>query len=81
MGLMRISLLILMVIIAASLLSTGESTRILSDGKKLKSLFETQLPRGPVPPSGPSTCHNSFYPFNQNDSLSSPPPPDSVLCP
>lgn len=29
-----------------------------SQDRELKNLLRSQLPRGPVPPSGPSPCHN-----------------------
>lgn len=34
--------------------------------RDFKSLFESQLPKGPVPPSGPSLCHNKLGPFKDN---------------
>ncbi|XVF85345.1 hypothetical protein PTKIN_Ptkin17bG0110200 [Pterospermum kingtungense] len=37
-----------------------------------------QLPRGPVPPSGPSPCHNKLDPYTQSQfSFSN----DYVMCP
>jgi hypothetical protein len=34
--------------------------------RDFKSLFENQLPKGPVPPSAPSECHNKLNPFRDN---------------
>ncbi|KAK4371155.1 hypothetical protein RND71_010630 [Anisodus tanguticus] len=34
--------------------------------KNYQSLLQNQLPRGLVPPSGPSPCHNKLDPFNQS---------------
>lgn len=52
---------------AVLVLSTCECIRDLRD---YKSLFESRLPKGPVPPSGPSLCHNKFSPYKHNkDSL------------
>lgn len=46
--------------------------------KELKSLFETKLTRGAVPPSGPSLCHNKLTPDRQNGAFST---KDYVACP
>ncbi|CAK9157555.1 unnamed protein product, partial [Ilex paraguariensis] len=45
--------------------STGRSIRAMS-GRSVESLFNTQLPRGPVPPSMPSPCHNKLDLQNQS---------------
>ncbi|KAK8582967.1 hypothetical protein V6N13_069733 [Hibiscus sabdariffa] len=42
-------------------------------GKDFKQLFSSQLPRGPVPPSGPSFCHNKYTQLSYgNDYVSCP---------
>ncbi|KAK2996919.1 hypothetical protein RJ639_025235 [Escallonia herrerae] len=41
--------------------SRGRCTRDLKDDGVFKSVFQNQLPRGPVPPSMPSPCHNKLY--------------------
>ncbi|KAK4772663.1 hypothetical protein SAY86_014438 [Trapa natans] len=44
-------------------------------GSGFKNLFKSQLPRGPVPPSGSSPCHNYDKLFNfttTNDYISCP---------
>ncbi|MFS7959484.1 hypothetical protein Hanom_Chr08g00691651 [Helianthus anomalus] len=38
-----------------------------------------KLPRGPVPPSGPSLCHNMLGPFKQNQFGS--PQDQTIICP
>ncbi|EEF36351.1 conserved hypothetical protein [Ricinus communis] len=38
-------------------------------------LFENQLPRGPVPPSGPSKCHNKYSQIHGLDTM------DYIICP
>lgn len=43
-----------------------ESIRVMKE-KDYQSLLQNQLPRGPVPPSDPSPCHNKLDPFNQSD--------------
>jgi hypothetical protein len=48
------------------------------NNKNFKSAFEGQLPRGPVPPSGPSPCHNKLGPLNYSDSSL---PNDYIICP
>lgn len=41
--------------------------------RELENLFESQLPRGLVPPSGPSPCHNDeFFNFTNDDYVSCP---------
>ncbi|KAH1233194.1 hypothetical protein GmHk_09G025694 [Glycine max] len=54
------SCLILFVLVLLGASSTGECTRDLRD---FESLFGSQLPKGPVPPSGPSSCHNKLSPY------------------
>ncbi|KAI5394432.1 hypothetical protein KIW84_061201 [Lathyrus oleraceus] len=39
--------------------------------RDFKSLFESRLPKGPVPPSAPSQCHNKVSPF-EDDKVSFP---------
>ncbi|KAK7845385.1 hypothetical protein CFP56_009428 [Quercus suber] len=46
--------------------SMGDCIRELKEWD-FKSTFEGQLPRGPVPPSGPSPCHNKLSPYNQSE--------------
>ncbi|PIN09514.1 hypothetical protein CDL12_17904 [Handroanthus impetiginosus] len=60
--------------------SRGESTRMMRDRAILGSLLENRLPRGPVPPSGPSPCHNRLDPFKEGKFYSLPPGND-VTCP
>lgn len=50
--------------------SLGEEDKKLFKARELKGLFETRLPRGMVPPSGPSQCHNKLRPDRQNGVLS-----------
>ncbi|PIN25993.1 hypothetical protein CDL12_01272 [Handroanthus impetiginosus] len=57
--------LFLFVLQLVAMASTGESARIMKDGV-FQSLLENQLPRGPVPPSGPSLCHNKLNPLGEN---------------
>jgi len=40
--------------------STAECTRDIRD---FQSLFGSQLPKGSVPPSGPSSCQNNLSPY------------------
>lgn len=47
-------------VVALLVVSRVESIR------DFKSLFESQLPKGPVPPSAPSQCHNQVSPFKDN---------------
>ncbi|KAK4753829.1 hypothetical protein SAY87_001933 [Trapa incisa] len=45
-----------------------------SGGGGFKNLFKSRLPRGPVPPSGPSPCHNYYrlLNFTTNEYISCP---------
>ncbi|KAI3730648.1 hypothetical protein L1987_61820 [Smallanthus sonchifolius] len=54
---------------AIMLLVTGmNATRVLKVDPTVlgKHGLWNQLPRGPVPPSGPSLCHNMIGPFKQS---------------
>ncbi|XVE74715.1 hypothetical protein DITRI_Ditri12bG0039700 [Diplodiscus trichospermus] len=45
--------------------SIGGCIRPINKGtKNFGHLFNTQLPRGPVPPSGPSPCHDKLDPYS-----------------
>lgn len=68
--------LLLVILVTANMASGGESTRI----KKYDALLENQLPRGPVPPSGPSPCHNKLDPFKESKFYYTP-DPDYIICP
>lgn len=57
------SCLILFLVVLLGFSSRSECMRDLRD---FKSLFESQLPKGPVPPSGPSQCHNKLSPYKYN---------------
>ncbi|GMN38732.1 hypothetical protein TIFTF001_007963 [Ficus carica] len=46
---------------AASVVSCGRAMK--GAERDYKSLMESMLPRGPVPPSGPSLCHNKLSPY------------------
>ncbi|KAK2981293.1 hypothetical protein RJ640_006994 [Escallonia rubra] len=54
-------------LLLAAMASTGQCTRDLKDDGVFKSVFQNQLPRGPVPPSMPSPCHNKLDPYRQSD--------------
>ncbi|KAK7308728.1 hypothetical protein VNO77_42354 [Canavalia gladiata] len=56
-------LFVVVVLVLLGMVSTGECIRDLRD---FKSLFESQLPKGAVPPSGPSQCHNKLSPYKHN---------------
>lgn len=49
-------------VVALLVVSRVECIRV----RDFKSLFENQLPKGPVPPSAPSQCHNKLSPFKDN---------------
>ena len=75
-----IVVLVFLVLASDAALPVSGSRAILthSKGKDYKSLMESMLPRGPVPPSGPSPCHNRLSSFRYNK-LSI--PDDYIICP
>ncbi|KAJ7943018.1 Transmembrane protein [Quillaja saponaria] len=69
-------LLLLAVVLA--MVSTGECIRARATRDYFKRTLDSQLPRGPVPPSGPSPCHNKISSFhNKEFSFTY----DYVMCP
>ncbi|KAE8710276.1 Detected protein of unknown function [Hibiscus syriacus] len=62
MGCSKLLVVVFLVLMAEA--SIGECIRPGGGGgKDLKQLFSSQLPRGQVPPSGPSFCHNKLGPY------------------
>ncbi|KAI3410260.1 uncharacterized protein J3R85_018864 [Psidium guajava] len=57
--------LLLLAVLTLALATEGQCARIVKarDGGSWKYLWESRLPRGPVPPSGPSKCHNKLSPL------------------
>ncbi|KAI8022246.1 hypothetical protein LOK49_LG03G00918 [Camellia lanceoleosa] len=76
MGLIRYAFVVF--IMVSSLASRGECARAIKESRDLKSLYENEFPREPVPPSGPSPCHNSLGPYQHNQ-LSN--PQSYIICP
>ncbi|KAK4430294.1 hypothetical protein Salat_1330100 [Sesamum alatum] len=60
--------------------SVGESTRTMKS-RVYASLIEQRLPRGPVPPSAPSFCHNRLNPLSESNLFNFPPPHHDIICP
>ncbi|KAL1553646.1 hypothetical protein AAHA92_14296 [Salvia divinorum] len=60
----RIALVLVTFLIAMAV--TGESTRLVKSSSVFNNLLGNRLPRGPVPPSGPSFCHNKMDPSSYN---------------
>lgn len=58
--------------------SRGEGSRILKV-RVMESLLLNRLPRGPVPPSGPSPCHNKYEPLDENKFYNY--PGSQIVCP
>lgn len=54
-----------------------ESVRVMKQKLDYEKLLLNQLPRGPVPPSGPSLCHNKLDPNFRKINFSQ----DYILCP
>ncbi|KAJ6312659.1 hypothetical protein OIU77_014222 [Salix suchowensis] len=68
---------LLCVTVLAVLVSTGRCTRPIKD-PNFYHMLDNLLPRGPVPPSGPSPCHHSLDPYSQSESSHA---EDYVICP
>ncbi|KAJ7954216.1 Transmembrane protein [Quillaja saponaria] len=57
--------LLVVALVLAAMVSTGECIR--GTREFFKGTLDSQLPRGPVPPSGPSLCHNKLSPFDRKE--------------
>ncbi|KAK8655631.1 hypothetical protein V6N13_108205 [Hibiscus sabdariffa] len=72
-------LVVVVLLLLLSRASVGGCVRPISKGTtSFGHLFNTQLPRGPVPPSGPSPCHEKLGPYNQRQFSYS---HDFIMCP
>ncbi|KAK4372147.1 hypothetical protein RND71_007531 [Anisodus tanguticus] len=58
--------------------SLVESSRVIKEKQYYQNLYLNKLPRGPVPPSDASPCHNKLDPFYQSKFSF---PPHFILCP
>lgn len=79
----RLELFLVVMIVISILASslTTEATRLLTEDDwldKYERLLKHRLPRGPVPPSGPSLCHNALDPYKQSEIAST---EDQSYCP
>ncbi|MCD7451855.1 hypothetical protein HAX54_013568 [Datura stramonium] len=54
-----------------------ESIRVMKEKLDYERLLQNQLPRGPVPPSDPSPCHNRLNPTFTKFNF----PQDYIICP
>ncbi|KAL8241858.1 hypothetical protein R6Q59_012160 [Mikania micrantha] len=83
MGLRRQMLILVSVTAIMLLLETGSSEARVSKGDLpifgSDGSLNSRLPRGPVPPSGPSLCHNSLQPYSRSQYVS--PQDETILCP
>ncbi|OMO88080.1 hypothetical protein COLO4_20476 [Corchorus olitorius] len=70
----------LVMVVFLLLATEGRCIRQINKGvtKNFGDMFEPQLPRGPVPPSGPSPCHNKLGPYSHREFWY---PDDYVNCP
>ncbi|KAL8196407.1 hypothetical protein R6Q57_024702 [Mikania cordata] len=82
----HINLYLIMVIVisilGSSLTRRTDGSRVLEDDRswldKYERLLHSKLPRGPVPPSAPSLCHNALHLYRQEEFLSA---QDQSYCP
>ncbi|KAI4313800.1 hypothetical protein L6164_026751 [Bauhinia variegata] len=73
---------IVLFFLAAVLLGMAPRSESIRDFKGFKMTLESQLPKGPVPPSGPSLCHNKLSPYKYEHKGSSASfPDDYIICP
>lgn len=68
---------LILVIIATAMAVMGESRRLTMKSRAFESLLQNRLPRGPVPPSAPSFCHNKLDPSTYVDTKFQ----QQVVCP
>uniref|UniRef100_A0A2P2IYZ1 Uncharacterized protein n=1 Tax=Rhizophora mucronata TaxID=61149 RepID=A0A2P2IYZ1_RHIMU len=52
-------------VLILAMASVGRCSRPMK-GASFDYLLENRLPRGPVPPSGPSHCHNKLGPYKHS---------------
>ncbi|XVF02832.1 hypothetical protein REPUB_Repub04eG0208200 [Reevesia pubescens] len=72
-------LVVLVFLLLLAKASIGGCIRPINKGtNNFGHLFNTQLPRGPVPPSGPSPCHNKLDPYHHQKVSY---PNDYIICP
>lgn len=78
----HINLLILIVImLVISIVASTDASRVLKQDdwlERYERLMKSRLPRGPVPPSGPSLCHNALDLYRQSEFKST---QDQSYCP
>ncbi|XAR52499.1 hypothetical protein NMG60_11020617 [Bertholletia excelsa] len=58
--------ILVLIIMLATLATRGGCTRPVREKGWAERMFKSRLPRGPVPPSGPSPCHNRLSPYRQS---------------
>ncbi|KAD3642297.1 hypothetical protein E3N88_31521 [Mikania micrantha] len=67
-------MVIVISILGSSLTRKTDGSRVLEDDRswldKYERLLHSKLPRGPVPPSAPSLCHNALHLYRQEEFLS-----------
>lgn len=68
------------VLVLLGMASVGSCSRPLKNLKEMevKRLTGAKLPRGPVPPSGPSVCHNKLSPTKNTQFFHT---DDYIICP
>ncbi|KAE8716630.1 Detected protein of unknown function [Hibiscus syriacus] len=72
-------LVVFVLLLLALRASVGGCIRPINEGStSLGHLYSAQLPRGPVPPSGPSPCHEKLGPYDQKQFSY---PHGFILCP
>ncbi|CAN4121698.1 unnamed protein product [Withania somnifera] len=74
---MRGMVLFLLLITTMDSIRVVESIRIMKEKLDYERVLQNQLPRGLVPPSGPSPCHNKLAPDFRIFNFSK----DYIVCP
>ncbi|PWA39821.1 hypothetical protein CTI12_AA568450 [Artemisia annua] len=80
---LRYHVVIIVIVTAIMLVVMGSNAARVPKGDEAflgnDGLWNSRLPRGPVPPSGPSPCHNMLGPYRQSQVVS--PQDQTIICP
>ncbi|KAK1437666.1 hypothetical protein QVD17_03462 [Tagetes erecta] len=77
----HLNLLLIITMIVISIVASTDASRVLKQDdwlERYERLMKSRLPRGPVPPSGPSLCHNALHLYRQSEFKST---QDQSYCP
>nr|DAD32024.1 TPA_asm: hypothetical protein HUJ06_010875 [Nelumbo nucifera] len=75
----RLNCVFVVFLLLAAMAWPGRCTRVIKS-RILERTLESQLPRGLVPPSGPSPCHNKYGVLTDVDHPQLSHPTDYLIC-